>query len=146
MVFENILVGFDGSDYSQRALLIACDIASRFHSRLVVINVYGSPAYAMLGPNVPIKVIKSVEDYLEKNSKLLVRRATEIAKDEGVEVVAETHKAASVVQAIVDYATMNGVDLIVLGTRGLSGFKKLTVGSVSSGVVAHASCPVLVVR
>jgi nucleotide-binding universal stress UspA family protein len=41
---------------------------------------------------------------------------------------------------------MRGVDLIVIGSRGLSGFKKLLLGSTASGVVAYAHCPVLVVK
>ncbi|HKM76807.1 MAG TPA: universal stress protein [Candidatus Bathyarchaeia archaeon] len=45
-----------------------------------------------------------------------------------------------------DYAAGAGVDLIVVGTRGLGGFKKLVMGSVSTAIVNHASCSVLVVR
>jgi nucleotide-binding universal stress UspA family protein len=52
----------------------------------------------------------------------------------------------SVVPAIVDYAEKNKVDLIVVGTRGRSGFTKLLLGSVASGVVTYASCPVMVVK
>jgi len=52
----------------------------------------------------------------------------------------------SVVPAIVDYAEKNNVDLIVVGTRGRSGLKKLLLGSVASGVVTYASCPVMVVK
>jgi nucleotide-binding universal stress UspA family protein len=48
--------------------------------------------------------------------------------------------------AIVDYADKNGVDLIVVGTRGRSGFSKLLLGSVASSVVTYASCPVTVVK
>jgi nucleotide-binding universal stress UspA family protein len=46
----------------------------------------------------------------------------------------------------VDYAEKNKVDLIVVGTRGRSGFTKLLLGSVASGVVTYASCPVMVVK
>jgi nucleotide-binding universal stress UspA family protein len=52
----------------------------------------------------------------------------------------------STVRAIVDYAERNEVDLIVVGTRGRSGFTKLLLGSVASGVVTYASCPVMVVK
>jgi len=51
----------------------------------------------------------------------------------------------SVVPAIVDYAEKNNVDPTVVGTRGRSGLKKL-LGSVASGVVTYASCPVMVVK
>jgi Universal stress protein family len=47
---------------------------------------------------------------------------------------------------IVDYAEDKGIDLIVIGTRGKSGFKKMLLGSVASKVVTYAHCPVLVVK
>jgi nucleotide-binding universal stress UspA family protein len=53
---------------------------------------------------------------------------------------------ASVVGAIVDYAERENIDLIIIGSRGLSGFKKLLLGSTTSGVVTYAHCPVLVVK
>ena len=55
-------------------------------------------------------------------------------------------RPTSTVPAIVDYAERNKVDLIVVGTRGRSGFTKLLLGSVASGVVTYASCPVMVVK
>ena len=48
--------------------------------------------------------------------------------------------------AIVNYADNENVDLIVVGTRGKSGFSKKLLGSVALGVVTHASCPVIVVK
>jgi nucleotide-binding universal stress UspA family protein len=45
-----------------------------------------------------------------------------------------------------EYAEKENIDLIVLGTKGRSGFKKLLLGSVASGVVTYAHCPVLVVK
>lgn len=144
--FRKILVGFDGSEHSERALRVACALASRFLSKLVVVNVYSSPAYAVVGPSVPIPAIESVEKALEKEAKELVNQAVGVARGEAVEATGEALKASSAVEAITRYALVNDVDLIVLGTRGLTGFRKLVVGSVSSGVAAHAHCPVLVVR
>ena len=54
--------------------------------------------------------------------------------------------ATSIVAAIVEYAKNKDVDLIVIGTRGRSGFKKLLLGSVASGVIINAACPVMVVK
>jgi nucleotide-binding universal stress UspA family protein len=54
--------------------------------------------------------------------------------------------ATSIVSAIVEYAKDKNVDLIVTGTRGRSEFKKLLIGSVASGVIIHALCPVMVVK
>jgi nucleotide-binding universal stress UspA family protein len=52
----------------------------------------------------------------------------------------------SVIAEIVDYAENNNIDLIVIGTRGRSGVRRLLLGSVASGVVTYAHCPVLVIK
>lgn len=52
----------------------------------------------------------------------------------------------SIVGAIVNYSERQNVDPIVIGSRGLSGFKRLLLGSVASGAVTYAHCPVLVVK
>ena len=54
--------------------------------------------------------------------------------------------ASSIVGEIIEFADKEKVDLIILGTRGRTGFKKLLLGSVAEGVVTHSSCPVMVVR
>ena len=54
--------------------------------------------------------------------------------------------AESIVGQIVDYADREKADLIAIGSRGLGGFKRMVIRRVSSGVVTHARCPVLVVR
>ena len=54
--------------------------------------------------------------------------------------------ATSTVSAIVEYAKKKNVDLIITGTRGRSEFKKVLLGSVASGVITRASCPVMVVK
>ena len=53
---------------------------------------------------------------------------------------------SSIVGEIVGFADKEKIDLIILGTRGRTGFKKLLLGSVAEGVVTHSSCPVMVVR
>ncbi|MGB8188577.1 MAG: universal stress protein, partial [Nitrososphaeraceae archaeon] len=53
---------------------------------------------------------------------------------------------SSLVRAIIEYAENNDMDLIVMGTIGISGFKRLLLGSTASGVVTYAHCPVLLVK
>lgn len=50
------------------------------------------------------------------------------------------------IDSIVNYAESKKADLIVIGTKGRTGLKRLLLGSVASGVVTHASCPVLITR
>ena len=77
----------------------------------------------------------------------VVGRTVSMAEKKGVKVKPRTSETAgSVIQAITEYAAGEKIDLIVIGTRGLGGFKKMLLGSVSSGVVEHAHCPVFVVR
>ena len=47
---------------------------------------------------------------------------------------------------LVDHSKRNNIDLIIVGTRGRTGFKKLLLGSVASGIVTSAHCPVLVIK
>jgi nucleotide-binding universal stress UspA family protein len=53
---------------------------------------------------------------------------------------------SSIESAIVNYAERNRVDLIVIGLAGHSGFKKLVLGSVASGVIKHSHCPVMMIK
>jgi nucleotide-binding universal stress UspA family protein len=65
----------------------------------------------------------------------------------GVKTTADTiFNITSVAESIISYADEQRADLIVMGTRGRAGLKRLVLGSVASGVVEHATCPVLVVR
>lgn len=56
------------------------------------------------------------------------------------------NKVTSVVKEIVEYAEKQKIDLIIIGSRGKTGFKKMLLGSVSSGVVTYVHCPVLVIK
>jgi hypothetical protein len=56
------------------------------------------------------------------------------------------YTAKSVYAAIIDYAEKENVDLIVIGTKGKTGLKRMLLGSVATGVGTYATCPVLVVR
>ncbi|MDW0342419.1 MAG: universal stress protein, partial [Nitrososphaeraceae archaeon] len=76
-----------------------------------------------------------------------VDKVKQKAKEKGVIVKTDVIVGiSSVVKEIVEYADKNKVDMIVVGSRGLSGIKKMLVGSVASGVVTYAHCPVLVAK
>ena len=63
-----------------------------------------------------------------------------------IQLRTELITSASAVGGILGFAEKENIDLIVIGTRGRSGFKKLLLGSVASGVVTYAHCPVLVIK
>jgi nucleotide-binding universal stress UspA family protein len=149
--FQRILVAVDGSKGSARASEVAVDLADRFDAQLFVLNVFrGYPEYMTLFPSAPSpsgEAIQAYESYARKAALEVVGRTLSLAEKKGVKAKPQTSETVgSAVQAITDYAASEKIDLIVMGTRGMGGFKKILLGSVSSGVVTHAQCAVLVVR
>lgn len=149
---QHLLVAVDGSDNARRAANAAVDLAVKYGAELVVLHVMPRLTYEFIpvslsAPAVPPTGFGRLYDQAKKEAMKYVEEAATRAKNRGVTARGEVlENAPSIVQAITDYATQEKVDLIVVGTKGLSGFKKLLIGSVSSGVVAHASQPVLVTR
>ncbi len=146
--YDRILVAVDGSQNSVRAAQWAIDLAKKEGSSLFVLNVIPVPVYAatnQAGTTTP--AMKEFFDKARKDAESVVQDVVSKAEASGVKVRGEIiENVPSVVESIADYAEEWKVQLIVVGTRGLSGFKKLVLGSVSSALVSHAPCSVLVVR
>jgi nucleotide-binding universal stress UspA family protein len=146
--FERILVAVDGSENSQRAAQWAVDLAKKEGASLFVLNVIPIPLYSssnQTGSTAP--AMKEFFDKARRDAEAVVQDIVSKAEASGVKVRGEiVENVPSVVESITDYADEWKVQVIVVGTRGLSGFKKLLLGSVSSALVSHASCSVLVVR
>ena len=86
--------------------------------------------------------------YKDLEEKAWFDKVRDMTRNEGIsELKTETFSCVeSIVESIIDYASNYDVDLIVIGTRGRTGLKRLIMGSVANGVVQHAHCPVLLVR
>lgn len=146
-LFQRILVAFDGSEDSIKATRIACSIARKFGSRVAIVHVYSFAIFAYGGAApMPMPDIRPLEDAAKAKGMSVLNRGIDVAREAGVSAVGELIEASSTVQALVEYATKEKIDLIVVGTRGMTGFRKIIMGSVSNGLTSHADCPVLVVR
>jgi nucleotide-binding universal stress UspA family protein len=147
---RKILVSTDGSENATRAENVAVELAKQYGAELIVVYVVAElvPSfYSPIGVSTPTLDYSKYFEIAESEGKKIVNRVVDAAGKQSVNVKGEVLKTgASVVEAILDASEKENVDLIVIGTRGLGGFKKLVLGSVSSGVVSHASCSVLVVR
>jgi nucleotide-binding universal stress UspA family protein len=147
---KRILVAVDGSENSERAFGVALKIAQQAGAELMILNVLpGITTLGAMASRVPLP--QSTYDKFfqsaEKDSREIVSREASVARRLGVTVKEEVIRSTeTIVQAIVDFAAEKKIDLIVVGTRGLGGFKRLLMGSVSTGIVTHAHCSVLVVR
>ncbi len=148
---DKILVGIDGSESSMKAADFAVELAGKQGGQVIALNVvvsqlgyaYSSGAFGLVTPS-------AINDLLEKSKQEaqvwfdnIGRKASAYGVRLKTEIVASPTSAGP---AIVDYADKNGVDLIVVGTRGRSGLSKLLLGSVASSVVTYASCPVTVIK
>lgn len=143
-----ILVPMDGSQNSKRALQVAIRLARAYDSVLIILNVIALPTAVRATNTTRYMAIDSYYGDRERGVSQFMKAAVAAAKAEGMSKVrSEVARAPkSIVKGIIDTAALSNLDLIVMGTRGLGGFKKLLLGSVASGVVTGAPCNVLVVR
>lgn len=145
--FSRVMVAFDGSDDSVKAIRLAGALASKLQMKFVVVHVYSSPAIGFSGAaGIPIPDYKPLEDAKKDAAKEVLSRGLKLAAEEGIEAEGELIESPSVVEALVEFAAKDKTDLIIAGTRGMTRFRKLVLGSVSSGLVSHAPCSVLVAR
>ena len=105
-----------------------------------------TPSQAEVGSVAP-SMFREYYEAAQKEGKTAVDEVVRSAETKNVKATGIIlGPAVSIVETIIDHAAKNNVDLIVVGTRGRTGFKKLLLGSVSTGILSHADCSVLVVR
>lgn len=147
------MVAIDGSKESMHAANCAIGAAKRYDAILVVLTVLPQELrydyeIDQIDPEVPMTPVKGVVELsrmeiegewfagIKKNALASnVKIETEILM-EGKSVVAD----------IIEYSEKQSIDLIVIGTKGKTGLRRLILGSVSQGILAYAHCPVLLVR
>jgi nucleotide-binding universal stress UspA family protein len=145
MKIETILVATDFSESADRAVQTAVEFAKKFGAKLVVLHAYrveipmASPMMAG-GYVLP----DGFFEQLGKHAKEQVEKAADEIKKQGVDATGLAIEE-SAAMAILDVAKERSVDLIVMGTRGLTGLKHFALGSVADRVVRSAPCPVLTI-
>ena len=148
--FSKIMVGIDGSEQSINAADYAIAIAKRHNAELIAVNVLTSDigyAYSSPGVESPPLTIREIILLAEDEVKKWLNDIEEKADKSGIRFRSEIIMAKrSAVSTMLDYAEEQKIDLIVVGTRGRSGIKKMLLGSVASGLVTYAACPVLIVK
>ena len=144
---KRILVPIDGSANSKRALEAAIRLVKDYHASLIIVNIIPIQKF-VVESGVGFGAPEEYYQMAEEDSKKLVSGGVSVAERNGVsDVRGETVRGPeSIVSSIIGYAEQEKADLIVIGTRGLGGFKKMHLGSVSNGVVAHSHCNVMVIR
>jgi nucleotide-binding universal stress UspA family protein len=145
---RRILVAVDGSNPSLNASTFAIDIAKRYDAELIVLHVI-DPRYRELEIAISPRPgrFKEIEKKVMEDAQKILDPVRQKATEKNVNVKMDAISSfTSVMKDIVHYVKVNNADIIVIGNRGMTGFKKLLVGSVASGVVTYSDCPVLVVK
>ena len=150
--FQKILVGIDGSDKSVEAADYSLLIAKNTNAQLIILNVletepwyYGKNAYEWASPDELNKVYEKEKAKIQKILDNIQEKAKTVGIDSKTKILM-IPRTEGTVKPILKYAEDEEIDLIVVGTRGRTGIKKMLLGSVASGVVTYAHCPVIVVK
>ena len=140
-----VLLATDGSEEATLAAATASGLATRTGSELHVLTVGPEYPYFEL-PDAPARFEEVVEAQRRETKEVLDEQVRKIEDSGGKVEEAHLEMGVPPGRATVDLGERLGAGLIVVGSRGLGPMKRAVMGSVSSSVVHHAHCPVLVVR
>ncbi|SRR6266498_473391 len=137
--FRHMLVGYDGSPQSEKAVEVAFSLADCIDSTVLIFAVARPPEPAT---SVELEaVLDDAKEHYEEGFKKIMEKAR------GHEFNVQTAMAVGhPAEQIIHRAETDGIDLIVLGRRGRSKIARMMLGSVSERVLRYAHCPVMVVH
>ena len=138
--FTNILVAYDGSGHSRKALDTAIAMAQCVHGKIKILYAFDRVPL-VLGDD---ETARFIERAMNKGREML-SEATRQLRDTGIEFSPDTMEGPAA-EAILRVAQLEGCDLIIMGSRGLGMVQGLLLGSVSYRVLHHATIPVLIVH
>jgi nucleotide-binding universal stress UspA family protein len=142
---KKILVPIDGSSYSMKAAKYAIEVAKLQKAQIVCIYVIAKLSY---GYEYAGSLFDEHIEDIKNQSQSWFNQVNKMGENAGLKNI-ETDiliNVLSITDAIISYASNNSIDLIVIGTKGRTGIDRFLLGSVASGVVKHAHCPVFIVR
>lgn len=138
-LYMNILVPIDGSEYSQKALLQACEIAKNYKSNLILVYVVDKPISLNLLDR------KEYLNILRKFGEKVLLKGKENAKLEGIDATT-IMKEGNISNEIVKIAKNKKCNLIIIGNKGLGTAARFFLGSVSNKLANNSPCSILIVK
>lgn len=140
-----ILVPIDGSIHSNTALKVAAQQAKAFGGQICIINVV--PSYDGIDLEISASAREKLSERLTKKSEQIMEDANRMLTEMGVSpVCSKVIVGSSIADSIIQYAEEEKIELIIMGSLGLSASSRFKIGSVSSTVVRYAPCSVYVVK
>jgi nucleotide-binding universal stress UspA family protein len=142
-IYHRILVGYDGSENAERALHRAIELAKHTKAELRITVVADTMRYTATSSG---GIYKQFNQQTKQNAVNLAEAALEVAKRTGLEDVYASDEEGQPADMILTLASEYKSDLIVVGRRGMRGLERFLMGSVSTGIINHAKCDVLIVK
>ena len=149
---RKILVCVDGSDKSLEAADYSISIAQNSRAQLVILNVietepwlYGEKAYEWGSPEKVDKAYANKKVEIQKTLDQIKKNAEAVVIQSNTEILLAP-RTQGAVKAIVEYVEKHQIDVLVVGTRGNTGMKKMLLGSVANGLLTLANCPVMIIK
>lgn len=140
-MFDKILLAVDGSEHSLHAARTAADLARAMKANeLRIVTTYDFIPPYLGEPNMQYAI-----DARMDSAKAIMQKAVDAVGDISCEIHTELIEGPAA-ETIIEVANTRRSDVIVMGSRGLGTLAGLLIGSTSQKVVAHAHCPVLIVR
>jgi nucleotide-binding universal stress UspA family protein len=150
IMFKRILVAIDGSSTADQGLRTAIELAADQHAKLTVVHVFDDMdvAPSFDGGLLPAEYFDRIIDSMRQAGIKLIDDAEKRARDRGIDVKTRFIETLGqkVAQTIVGQARKHQADVIVLGTHGRRGVRRLLLGSDAEGVLRESPVPVLLVR
>lgn len=146
---SKILVAIDGSEHSFKASEYALELAKSFGAQLYAVTVTYIPQSDHLSQKEVLSksLVEDSSNNSMKDAGNWFENFTQNAKEDNIQLKTELINSARPVDyVILEYAEEQKIELIVVGTRGKTGFKKLLLGSIASSIITYAHCPVMVVK
>lgn len=143
-IYRKIMVATDGSEPVRRAVDLAIEITKLSESKLYAVHVI-SMGFYLITHSTSEEWKKEIDEQLIKEGKEATAYVENVGRAEKVEVesvILEGNPA----EEIINFAEKNDIDLVVLGTHGMTGISRFLLGSVAENVVRHSKKPVLTVR
>ena len=143
---KKILVPVDRSGYKEKIILYAVSLGIAWEAEITVIHVI-DPVRGVPGGKVEEKEREREEKAKQEAEILVFNTIDPLIRVEGLNIKKEVVEETDTVEkTIIDYAKKNDIDVIVIGTKGMSAVEEYFFGSVANAVVQHAHCPVFAIR
>jgi nucleotide-binding universal stress UspA family protein len=143
-MFKKILVPWDGSKHSNLAFKVALDMAKKYNAKIHLVTClsHADTGASYLGNSFKKEIFKTARDVITNRMSKLQNDS----KKADISTSIDVFITDSTVKQLVTFAKARKIDLVIMGSRGLTGWKKLLLGSVANGVSQQVHCPVFIVK